>query len=154
MWVFALILFILFFLMFPRFTILGVLLAIGGVVYWVWNQIDQEQARERATALVSVSVKYDQSGQSCDDPDFPLALEIVNDSTKIVEHTYWDIEVRRPGYSNNLVQNYSGRMETDRIIYPRQRWSLCARVPRSVDTYGLEQEQFIYEVSGKRVTFR
>ena len=62
---------------------------------------------------------------------FPLSITIRNGSRKTLTKTEFRLRVTRPGYSDDIVQNYSAsRFENDRIIAPGQGFSFCYSIPQ------------------------
>lgn len=86
---------------------------------------------------VSISVAYDPD--SLCTKEFPLAIHIHNKSIRTVIETRFEVEIKRKGYSNNLVASglkpgkrlsyYNSQYETDKIIEPNGYHVSCWVVP-------------------------
>ncbi len=64
---------------------------------------------------------------SCD-PDFPIFVSFVNNSSKTIKDIEIDIEATLPGHSTNIL-NWSAEAKYDRIVPPGEGWGQCWSFP-------------------------
>ena len=81
----------------------AIVLAVGG--FFLWNYLEQTK-RAQKRASVTISVKYDTA--KCD-PKYPLFIAIRNGSVDILEKVTFDIEGRRVGYSDPVIESNLSR---------------------------------------------
>jgi hypothetical protein len=135
---------------FPKQTLGCLGVAVGGSVLLVYVVvIVPEQKRNRLEQQVTVQVTY--NTQACS-KEYPLLISVENTSPKAGTHIRWRVEVYRPGYSSNLA-GYNNDYETDKIIGPRERWSACYVLPRTLDQQNREINTFVYRVADKYSRF-
>jgi hypothetical protein len=109
----------------------------------MWLQTYWQQAAEDKVVL---AFRYDP--KACP-PDKPIAATISNTSERTVASVFFDLVVKRRGFSGE-----SGRLSSvrsDKILKPGEQFSDCYPVPSLRDTFDLNELDF--EVGYKVIKF-
>src|SRR3954451_18854106 len=145
-WIEIGLIFIALLVLYQRFSIPGLIAfvafvgAIGGLF---WLQYYWEQSAENQVAL---AFKYD--AQACS-PEKPIAASITNNSGRMVASVFFDLSIRRRGFSNE-----SGRLSSirsDKILKPGESFSACYPLPSLRSA--VDPQEIEFEVAYKVVKF-
>jgi hypothetical protein len=135
---------------FPRQAgiFLGIAIAAGAGLYLYADHRDRVSRQERDKVVVRV-----QYGAERECPaSHPLSVFIGNATDRTVNKVEFQLEVRRPGHSNNLIDGYGvGTFRSDKIIKPNEAHSFCHGAPRLRGDAALKDLE--YSVGFKDVTF-
>ena len=70
----------------------------------------------------------------CTNPEYPLGVDIKNNSGLTIEHTQYSFVATGPGRSTNLIMGYGmasdGYRNNDKILLPGQSHGVCLGLPR------------------------
>ncbi|MHB8988347.1 MAG: hypothetical protein ACYC6S_06150 [Desulfobulbia bacterium] len=107
---------------------------------------------------VIIGVSYDTEGCSA---KYPMLVLITNNSSRVVEKVDFDISIKIPERSTDLVQHgLFPKYSTDQIIPPRKTWGECWSYPddqaRIFSAVGkdIKLENLIYDTKNKLVTLQ
>ncbi|MGQ0547416.1 MAG: hypothetical protein ACT4P3_19125 [Betaproteobacteria bacterium] len=136
-------------LVFPKR--MGVVLAVAlaaGVGLYLY--VDHRERVERE-ARDNVVVKVQYGPEKCP-PGRPLSVVIDNATDRTVRSIEFQLEIRRPGYSSNLIDGYgAGTFSSDRIIKPKEGHSFCHGAPKLRGNPALKDLE--YSVGFKDISF-
>jgi hypothetical protein len=120
---------------------------------WSYDELDDYFNKTVPTREVLMTIKYD--SKYCE-KTHPLRVEITNGSKRNILKSYFRIEVKRKGYSDNLVSYTS--FDTDKIIRTNFIGTTCWIIPKF--SYGNERydkEEYypnlIYSIDDKWFNF-
>ena len=128
-----------------------VALAIGAVIFiivkanefWDWQTVGRHAEK--------VSIKFVTLIVDCE-KEYPYMYMIVNQSSKTVLETEFQVEIRKKGYSN-VINSYL-TLTDSKILKPTESSSRCFRaISKSSDHDLLVDKEVDYSVSYKRVKF-
>ncbi|MFL5259715.1 MAG: hypothetical protein ACJ8AS_08165 [Hyphomicrobiales bacterium] len=145
-WIEIGLIFIALLVLYQRFSIPGLIAfvafvaAIGG---FVWLQYYWEQSAEDRVVL---AFRYDVQG--CPQGK-PIAATITNNSARTVTSVFFDLSLKRRGFSNE-----SGRLSSirsDKILKPGEGFSGCYPMPSLRET--VDPQEIEFEVAYKVVKF-
>jgi hypothetical protein len=133
-------------ILYQRFSIMGLVafVAFVGVVGgFAWFQSYRQQAAEDQVMLV---FRYDPGGCPA---DRPISATIRNTSNRTVSSVFFDLVLRRRGFSGD-----SGRLSSvrsDKILAPGEEFSSCYPMPSMRETFDPAELEF--EVGYKVIKF-
>ena len=132
--------------------IIGIIIGIAivcGIALGVYIYVHEELPKKQTNITVTFSPE-----QSCS-KEFPMEVAIINDSSRSIEETEFDITVKRKGYSRNISAYSYSHYSTDRIIKPKEMYIACWTYPElekeHVDKY--KKEELIYDIGYKYLRF-
>ncbi len=128
--------------------LIGIAVAVIGVL-WCYYYIHEELPKKK----INITVMYTPD-EVCS-KEYPMAVVIKNDSSRVIYETSFDIMVRRKGYSRDLAKLSYNHYSTDKIIHPGESHAACWTYPElgeeNVDKY--DRKELIYEIGYKSVKF-
>jgi hypothetical protein len=136
--------------LFPRQAglLLGIAVAAGVGAYVYVDYRDRVSREERDKVVVKVRYA---AGKECP-ASRPLGVFIGNTADRTVSKIEFQLEIRRPGYSNNLIEGYgAGSFSSDKIIKPNESHSFCHGAPKLRGNPALKDLE--YSVGFKGITF-
>jgi hypothetical protein len=150
-WLIALIIAVVLLYVFPKrigVVVIATFIAVGlGLYLYVEHQ---EELRRKESDQVVVKVNY--AGEKNCPASHPLSVFIGNTTNRTVNKIEFRVEIRRPGYSDNLVDGYgAGSFRSDKIIKPDEGHSFCHTAPKLKGSPALKDLE--YTVGSKNITF-
>ena len=121
----------------------------AGVGLYLYSEHQDRLSREERDKVV-VRVEYG-ADKECP-ANQPLSVFIGNATDRTVTKIEFQLEIRRPGYSNNLIQGHgAATFKSDKILKPKDDYSLCYRAPKLRGNPELKDLE--YSIAFKDVTF-
>ena len=152
-WLFGLVIFVVFlFLLFKypkQILALGGLLVVCVFILWYVFITLPEQKRTERSNKVTLSLAYNTTNCGL---EYPLNVIIINRSDKTVKKVQWSLVVNKPGFSTNLA-GYGDDYSCDKILKSGEAWSVCYRLPSTLNSQNYPLPQFEYKTSSKYVYF-
>jgi hypothetical protein len=147
---------------------MGVLLSVLIVGTGIIALIDYTYSINREKEQESVSVVVSYAPDTCG-KDSPLSFKITNGSKKIVNRVSWNIIATKKGYSSNIIDYESSPSyqneysvgyqkegstpySTDKILKPKETFSVCNKVPLIKEKIPLQD--LIWKVGKKYSEFQ
>ena len=142
---------------FPKqISILLIILIIGiiGIYFYFKSEKKQQERieieRNKQVEAVTIQIKYSPQGCSL---EYPLSVTINNASSKILHNLKWQIGGKKQGFSKNIVKNsIDNDYNSDKILNPKQIYTLCYQVP-SFSDYNINPYLIDWYTSSKEVRF-
>lgn len=129
-------------------AVIAIAIAAGAGLYLYTQHQDRLSREERDRVVVRVEYGADKECPASQ----PLRVFVGNSTDRTVTKIEFQLEIRQPGYSNNLIQGYgSGSFKTDRILKPKEGYSLCYSAPKLRGNPPLTDLE--YSIARKDVTF-
>jgi hypothetical protein len=133
-------------ILYQRFSVYGLLAFVAfvaAIIALVWLQAYWEQAAEDKVVM---SFRHDP--QACP-PGKPIAATITNTGDRTVSSVFYDLVLRRRGYSGE-----SGRLSSirsDKILKPGEQYIDCYAMPSLAESF--DPAELDFDVSYKVVKF-
>lgn len=152
-WLFGLVILVVFlFLLFkyPKqiLALAGLLVVCIFILWYVFVTLPNQMRTERSNK-VTLSIAYNTTNCGL---QYPLNIIITNRSDKTVKKVEWSLVVNKPGFSTNLA-GYSDDYSCDKILKPGEAWSVCYRLPSTLNSQNYPLPQLEYKTSNKFVYF-
>ncbi|MFK5950217.1 MAG: hypothetical protein QM500_15740 [Methylococcales bacterium] len=132
---------------------IGIILAVsivGAMSFGVYIYIHEELPKKK----INITVLY--SPNDACSKEFPMEVLIFNDSSRVLEETKFDIDVKRKGYSKKIsTSRYLHYYETDKIIEPGNTYIACWTYPTIEKEHKNKytKEELIYTIGYKSLYF-
>lgn len=129
-------------------AVIAVAIAAGVGLYVYFERQDRLSREERDKVVVRVEYG---ANRECP-ANQPLSVSIGNGTDRTVTKIEFQLEIRRPGYSHNLIEGHgAATFESDKIIKPKDGYSLCHSAPKLRGDPALKDLE--YSIAFKDVTF-
>lgn len=125
---------------------LVLMVALAGLAYHYFHQVIPERN-------VMLTVAY--AEKNICDKDYTIGVMIENKSERTVIKTYFDVIVKREGYSDNIARWSYRDYKTDKIIKPGEKYFACWLMPDLQDKYKgkYKSKDLKYSIGNKRIIF-
>jgi len=93
------------------------LVAFGLALFWTGPHVYRYLTYGRHAAKVEFYV-----APICDAAEHPVAVQVINNSSKTIEKVFFVLSAKQPGYSDNVAWAESSN---DKILKPGEAWTSC-----------------------------
>jgi hypothetical protein len=124
--------------------------ALGGFRVW-YSDLRQWDAYGRHAENVHLNLSTNRG--RCTDPDYPIELDIVNESGRTLEHVQFRLSAKQSGRSTDLLTG-SRVYSDDHIIEPGSQLGICLRVPSVLNGIESPPETLEWTIDSKSLGFR
>jgi hypothetical protein len=108
------------------------LAAAAAITTMIYAENADRRQREREARLINVEARTGIEGENSNGctAEFPVAIEVRNNSTLTLMSMDIDVTARHPGTSTNLLDYGEGRIRWEHIVPPQHVLGMCYRIGR------------------------
>jgi hypothetical protein len=114
---------------FPRTMVALAAFAAMALGIFIWRDSAESSRRAREEAEVIITAYPTVPAPGCPN-GFPISVAFANHSQRTVTEISWKLEVRRKGYSSNLIDYFDASRTSDKILKPNDFIAFCYSIPK------------------------